>query len=82
MKIRLHGTPDEVDAALAALEGGFEVRDASRPYPDRAPSTLQRVYVDAAPRPVPCACLPPGSLGVAGGPVNQWCSRGARAVRR
>lgn len=51
MKIRLHATRDEVPAVLSALAAGFEVREVSRSYPDRAPSTLVRVYIEAEPRP-------------------------------
>ncbi|MGH9209865.1 MAG: hypothetical protein ACRD2C_04195 [Acidimicrobiales bacterium] len=50
MKIRLHCTADELPAALAALAAGFDVREVSRAYPDRAPSRLVRVYVEAVPR--------------------------------
>jgi hypothetical protein len=46
MKLRLHGTPAEATAALAQLRACFEVVDESRPYPDRPPSRLVRVYLD------------------------------------
>jgi hypothetical protein len=46
MKLRLHGTPAEVSAALPQLRACFEVVDQSRPYPDRPPSQLVRVYLD------------------------------------
>lgn len=54
MKLRLHGTPAEV-ATLAGLlrllaedprADGLEVVDESRDYPDRAPSTLVRRYLE------------------------------------
>ncbi|WP_409074224.1 hypothetical protein [Micromonospora chalcea] len=46
MRIRLHGTP----AALAALAHALTIRQVSRPYPDRPPSTWHRIYLDAVPR--------------------------------
>ena len=46
MRLRLHGTPAEVAAALPLLAACFEVVDQSRPYPDRPPSRLVRVYLD------------------------------------
>ena len=46
MRLRLHGTPAEVIEALARLRACFEVADESRPYPDRPPSRLVRVYLD------------------------------------
>ncbi len=50
MQIRLHGTPAETAAALAALAQVLDIRSISKPYPDRRPSPLLRVYLDAAPR--------------------------------
>jgi hypothetical protein len=41
-----HGTPAEVTAALPQLRAVFEVVDESRPYPDRPPSRLVRVYLE------------------------------------
>jgi hypothetical protein len=46
VRLHLHGTPTEVAAALPLLSACFEVVDQSRPYPDRAPSRLVRVYLD------------------------------------
>ena len=46
MRLRLHGTPAEVAAALPRLAACFELVDQSRPYPDRPPSRLVRVYRD------------------------------------
>jgi hypothetical protein len=46
VRLRLHGTPAEVTAALPLLRAAFEVADESRPYPDRLPSRLVRVYLD------------------------------------
>ena len=48
MKLRLHGTPAEA-AALARLRARFEVTYESRPYSDRPPSRLVRVYLDLGP---------------------------------
>jgi hypothetical protein len=49
MRLRLHGTPAEITAALPLLRAVFEVADESRPYPDRPPSRLVRVYLDLQP---------------------------------
>jgi len=52
MKIRLHGTAAEVEIVanllrqLATDQDLFEVVDQSRDYPDRAPSTLVRRYLE------------------------------------
>jgi hypothetical protein len=46
MRLRLHGTPGEIDATLPVLRAALTVRAESRPYPDRPPSTLVRVYLD------------------------------------
>lgn len=50
MRLRLHGTPTENHAMLAALATALDIQSVSRPYPDRPPSTLERVYLDAVPR--------------------------------
>ncbi|HEX6970319.1 MAG TPA: hypothetical protein VF174_16110 [Micromonosporaceae bacterium] len=50
MRIRLHGTPEETAELLAALAEVLTIRTISRPYPDRPPSTFQRIYLDATPR--------------------------------
>ena len=49
VQIRLHDTTSEIAATLAALRQVLAIRNESRPYPDRPPSTLHRVYLDAAP---------------------------------
>jgi hypothetical protein len=46
VRLRLHGTPAEVAAALPLLAACFEVAKQSRSYPDRPPSRLVRVYLD------------------------------------
>ena len=51
MKLRVHGTPAEVAAALAWLRACFEVTNESRPYSDRPPSRLVRIYLDLGPLP-------------------------------
>jgi hypothetical protein len=50
VRIRLHGTPPEIAAMLAALREVLTITNESRPYPDRPPSALIRVYMDAEPR--------------------------------
>jgi hypothetical protein len=49
VRLRLHGTPAEITAALPLLRAAFHVADESRPYPDRPPSRLVRVYLDLRP---------------------------------
>ena len=49
MRLRIHGTPQENHAVLAALRTVLHILDISRPYPDRPPSTLERVYIEAVP---------------------------------
>jgi hypothetical protein len=49
MRLRLHGTAPEIAATLAALAKVLEIRTVSRPYPNRPPSALARVYLDAVP---------------------------------
>jgi hypothetical protein len=51
MKLRLHGTPVEVAAAVARLRAWFGVTNESRPYSDRTPSRLVRVYLALGPLP-------------------------------
>lgn len=54
MKVRLHGTPTEVQQAAARLKQVFTVLSVSRAYPDRGASSLVRVYVEiTAPTPTP-----------------------------
>ncbi|WP_213453179.1 hypothetical protein [Rhizomonospora bruguierae] len=50
MRIRLHGTPAETAAALAAIAQVLHIRSVSRPSPDRRSPMFQRIYLDAAPR--------------------------------
>jgi hypothetical protein len=51
MRLRLHGTPAEITAALPLLRACFEVAEVSRLYPDRPPSRLVRAYLDLGPLP-------------------------------
>ncbi|WP_432838937.1 hypothetical protein [Dactylosporangium sp. CA-092794] len=50
MRLRLHATPPENAAMLAALSEVLNIQTISRPYPDRPPSTRERIYIDAMPR--------------------------------
>ncbi|MBL6277859.1 hypothetical protein JMF97_17020 [Micromonospora fiedleri] len=50
MRIRLHGTPAETAAALAAIAQVLHIRHVTRPYPDRRSPMHQRIYLDATPR--------------------------------
>lgn len=50
MRIRLHGTPAETAAALAAIARGLHIHQISRPYPDRRSPIFQRIYLDVIPR--------------------------------
>ncbi|MDM4720881.1 hypothetical protein QTQ03_15250 [Micromonospora sp. WMMA1363] len=50
VRIRLHGTPAETAAALAALAHVLHIRSVSRPYPDRRSPLFQRIYLHATPR--------------------------------
>jgi hypothetical protein len=59
VRLHLHGTPAEVAAALPLLTTCFEVVDQSRPYPDRPPSRLVRVYLDLR---LPAPPAPAGHL--------------------
>jgi hypothetical protein len=50
VRIRLHGTPAEMTATIAALAQVLDIHDQSLPYPDRPPSLFGRVYLDTARR--------------------------------
>lgn len=49
MRIRLHGTEDECQRTAAALAQVLAITHTSRPYPDRPPSRLVRLYLTATP---------------------------------
>ncbi|WP_189112081.1 hypothetical protein [Pilimelia terevasa] len=51
MRIRLHGTPADIAAALPVLAEVLDIHTVSRTYTDRTTSTHARVYLDAEPRP-------------------------------
>jgi len=46
VKVRLHGTPEEVAAAPRRLVAVLDVVSVSEPYPDRGASVLVRVYLE------------------------------------
>jgi hypothetical protein len=46
MKLRLHGTPEEVTEATRRLVEVLKVVSVSHPYPDRGASVLVRVYLE------------------------------------
>ena len=47
MRVRLTGTAHETERAAAELSGVLRVREVSPFYPNRPPSRLGRVYLDA-----------------------------------
>jgi hypothetical protein len=49
MKIRLMGTPQEIEAIQAGLAKGLEILESSSFYPNRGDSKLGRVYVEVQP---------------------------------
>jgi hypothetical protein len=51
VKVRLWGTPAEVDQATRRLVETLDVVAVSGPYPDRGPSVLVRVYLEVRPDP-------------------------------
>jgi hypothetical protein len=53
VKLRLWGTPAEVDQATRRLVETFDVVAVSGPYPDRGPSVLVRVYLEVRLDPPP-----------------------------
>jgi hypothetical protein len=46
VKVRLHGTPQEVSEATRRLVEVFDVVAVSQAYPDRGASVLVRVYLE------------------------------------
>jgi hypothetical protein len=46
MKLRLHGTGDEVAEVIRRLVEVLDVVSVSPPYPDRGASVLVRVYLE------------------------------------
>jgi hypothetical protein len=53
VKVRLWGTPAEVDQATRRLVDVLDVVAVSGPYPDRGASVLVRVYLEVRPAPAP-----------------------------
>jgi hypothetical protein len=54
VQLRLHGTPEEIVttlAVLAEIPDIRDIRDISKPYSDRFPSRLHRVYLTASRHP-------------------------------
>jgi hypothetical protein len=49
VKLRIEGLPGEVDALAGVLRGVLEVVEESRDYPNRAPSTAVRRYLEVRP---------------------------------
>ena len=47
IKIRLHGTAEEVRHATKEIKERFDVLNVSEPYADRGESVYNRVYIDA-----------------------------------
>jgi hypothetical protein len=67
VKVRLWGTPAEVDQATRRLVEVLDVVAISGPYPDRGHSVLVRVYLEVRLDPSPSATTsdpPPGRPGV------------------
>ncbi len=61
MKVRLHGTRQEVAEATRRLVEVLDVVAVSEPYPDRGASVLVRVYLEV--RLDPASSTPPASPG-------------------
>jgi hypothetical protein len=55
VRLRLHGTPTECQAAARRLTEIFDVVAISGPCPDRSPSRLVRVYLELRLDPAPPA---------------------------
>lgn len=58
MKLRIEGLPGEVEAVTAVLRGTLEVVEESRDYPNRAPSTAVRRYLEIRPPTAPAPRRP------------------------
>ena len=53
MKLRLHGTHQEITEATRRLVEALDVLAVSPPYPDRGASVLVRVYLEVRLPPAP-----------------------------
>lgn len=51
MKIRLHGTVEEITPALETIANNFRVLSISKAYQDRGASVYVRVYIDVENQP-------------------------------
>jgi len=71
MRIRLVGTDEEVTAVAELLGEVLAVREVSRPYPNRPPSQLCRVYLDVDP---PAGLVSPRRAG--SGRLSELDTRG------
>jgi hypothetical protein len=60
VRLRLHGTAAECQAATRRLAEVFDVVAISGPYPDRGPSRLVRVYLELRLHPTPAPPAGPG----------------------
>lgn len=47
VKIRLHGTAEEISRAISVIKENFNVLNKSDAYADRGESRYSRVYIDA-----------------------------------
>jgi len=47
IKIRIQGQLEDLQKAIKDLEQVIDIIEVSRPYQNRAPSRLVRVYIDA-----------------------------------
>jgi hypothetical protein len=55
VKVRLHGTREEVAEATRRLVDVLDVVAVSDPYPDRGASVLVRIYLEVRLDPAPAA---------------------------
>ncbi len=46
IKLRLYGTPEEVEKAFEQVEKAFEILYKSEPYHDKGKSKFVRIYCD------------------------------------
>jgi hypothetical protein len=68
MKLRLHGTHEEVTRATRRLVEVLDVVSVSHPYPDRGTSVLVGVYLEVR---LPQAAPAPAGANPAGGPRHR-----------
>jgi hypothetical protein len=81
VKLRLHGTREEVTEATRRLVQVLEVVSVNSPYPDRGASVLVRVYLEARLDPADpswSADTPPGNpqdQSRPADPASEWWSQ-------